>query len=440
VQNKLFSFNINKLYFIVHLLLVACLFLCSLIIPTDLMANTNKSNKKNAEKKREKPYEPPYAHILVDASTGRVISQKNADATLHPASLTKIMTLMMVFDALDSKKISLNSSVLISSYAANMAPSKIGLKPGKTISVENAIKALSTKSANDISAALAEKLGGSEKRFAQLMTAKAHQIGMTKTNFANASGLHNSKQTSSARDMAKLAIYVMRTYPKYYHYFSLKKFEFDGKIHTSHNRLMNTYPGMDGMKTGFIRQSGFNLVSSARRGNVRLVGVIFGGKTANSRNAQMAKLLDIGFGRGAYNADNSDNILPYQPSPANKKQVLSLQKPTIPLKPFENGQGQNVSLLKKPSVTYQNQGQSINPSQGTWSIQIGAFQDRVSTDRVLYTAIKSLPSPLNKGNPVIVPLRTADASWVFRARIAGYSREQAVQACRYLDDCLTISP
>lgn len=423
-----------------HLLLVMCFFFCSLIAPTDSMANTNKSSKKHVEKKKEKPYEPPYAHIVVDASTGRVISQSNADATLYPASLTKIMTMMMVFEALDSKKIKLNSSVLISSHAANMAPSKIGLKPGKTISVENAIKALSTKSANDISVALAEKLGGSEKRFAQLMTAKARQIGMSKTNFANASGLHNSKQVSSARDMARLAIYVMRTYPHYYHYFSLKKFEFDGKIHTSHNRLMNTYPGMDGMKTGFIRQSGFNLVSSARRGNMRLIGVVFGGKSANSRNAQMAKLLDSGFGRGAYNADNSDNILPYQPGLVKQKPVLSLQKPTTPIKPFETGQGQSTSLLKKPSVTYQNQAQNINPSQGKWSIQIGAFQDRTSTDQVLYRAIKSLPSPLNKGMPVIVPLRTADASWVFRARISGYNREQAIQACRYLDDCLTISP
>ena len=430
MKKHFFIFKINKLSFAIHLFLVMSFFLCSLIIPTDLMANTKKSSKKHVEKKKEKPYEPPYAHILIDVSTGRVISQSNADASLYPASLTKIMTMMMVFEALDSKKISMNSSVLISSHAANMAPSKIGLKPGKTISVENAIKALSTKSANDISVALAEKLGGSEKRFAQLMTAKARQIGMSRTNFVNASGLHNSKQVSSAKDMAKLAIYVMQTYPRYYHYFSLKKFEFDGKVHSSHNRLMNTYPGMDGMKTGYIRQSGFNLVSSARRGNVRLIGVIFGGKTANSRNAQMAKLLDSGFGRGAYNADNSDNILPYQ---ANVK-------PPILTKPFESGQGQNLSLLKKPTITYQNQTSTLPLSKGSWSIQIGAFQDRVSTDQVLYRAIKSLPSPLNKGNPVIVPLRTADASWVFRARIAGYSREQAIQACRYLDDCLTISP
>lgn len=446
MKNQFFLFRINTLQLIAHLCFIVCFCLSVVFCPTDVLANTKKSSKRTVPKKKEQPYEPPYAHIVVDSSTGRVISQQNADASLHPASLTKIMTMLMVFDALDSKKIKLSSRVLISSHAAKMPPSKIGLKAGKTISVEDAIKALSTKSANDISVALGEKLGGSESRFAKMMTAKAREIGMTKTNFTNASGLHHSRQLSSARDMAKLAIYIMRTYPHYYHYFSIKKFEYDGKVHSSHNRLMNTYPGMDGMKTGFIRQSGFNLVSTAKRGNTRLIGVIFGGKTANSRNTQMASLLDRGFGRGAYNADNSDNITPYRPPnrsqqnvPAQKP-ILTLSPPSLPPKPFENNQGQTANLLKKPTITYENEQPNLSPSPGSWAIQIGAFQDRVSTDQVLYRALKSLPAPLNRGNPVVVPLRTADASWVFRARIAGYSREQAIQACRYLDDCLTISP
>jgi D-alanyl-D-alanine carboxypeptidase len=452
VKNLFFLFRINKLQLIAQLCFMVCFSLSVVFCPTEVLANTKKSSKRTVPKKKEQPYEPPYAHIVVDANTGRVISQTNADASLHPASLTKIMTIMMVFDALDSKKIKLNSRVLISSHAAKMPPSKIGLKAGKTISVEDAIKALSTKSANDISVALGEKLGGSESLFAKMMTAKAREIGMTKTNFMNASGLHNSRQFSSARDMAKLAIYIMRTYPHYYHYFSLRKFEYDGKVHSSHNRLMNSYPGMDGMKTGFIRQSGFNLVSSAKRGNTRLIGVIFGGKTANSRNTQMASLLDRGFGRGAYNADNSDNIIPYRPptksqqNAPSQKPILTLAPPSHPSKSFENNQGQVANVLKKPTITYENKqptptpNPNISPSSGSWSIQIGAFQDRVSTDQVLYRALKALPAPLNRGNPVIVPLRTADASWVFRARIAGYSREQAIQACRYLDDCLTISP
>ncbi len=453
------------------LLLIGGLFCLSvLLIPTELMANTKKTQasqatshskssikhakktSKKSQKRSAKPqaeYIPPYAHILVDASTGRVISQKNADAALYPASLTKIMTLLMTFEALDAKKINLRSSVLISSHAASMSPSKIGLKPGKSISVDNAIRAIATKSANDISVAIAERLGGSESRFAKLMTAKAHQIGMTQTHFVNASGLHNSRQVSSARDMAKLAIYVMRTHPHYYRYFSLKEFYFDGKTHTNHNRLMSTYSGMDGMKTGYIRQSGFNLVSSAKRGNTRLIGVIFGGKTANSRNEQMARLLNSGFGRGTYNADNS-NIEPYTP-PHNSvrgqknQPILTLNPPSRPPKPFETGTGQSASLLKKPTlppvVTYENktsQTESVSPDG--WAIQIGAFQDRVSTDQALYHAIKNLPAPLNRGNAVIVPLRTAEATWVFRARIAGYTRDQAIRACSYLNDCMTISP
>lgn len=437
-----------------HLTFILCFSITVLFSATHSMANTKKTSKKAVQKEKKEPYVPPYAHILVDASTGRVISQTNADASLYPASLTKIMTMMMVFEALDSKKIKLNSSVLISTHASKMPPSKIGLKPGKTITVDNALRALATKSANDISAALGEKLGGGESRFAKLMTAKAKQIGMTQTNFMNASGLHNSRQLSSARDMAKLAIYIMRTYPHYYHYFSIKEFNFAGKTHTSHNRLMNTYSGMDGMKTGFIRQSGFNLVSSVRRGNTRLIGVIFGGESANARNAKMANLLDRGFGRGSYNADNL-NITPYQTAGKSQKNVapqrpiLTLAPPSLPSKPLEKNQGQDASLLKKPTITYENKIANLSqsqiqliaiPSPGSWAIQIGAFQDRVSTDQVLYRALKSLPSPLNRGNPVIVPLRTADASWVFRARIAGYSQQQAIQACRYLDDCLTISP
>jgi D-alanyl-D-alanine carboxypeptidase len=429
-QNRLKPFRCSSL-----LLFLGLLAYCLVGFSGDGLAN----NKKKA---KQKPYSPPYAHIVVDAATGKVLSQDGADKALHPASLTKIMTLLMVFEALDSKKITLKSSVPVSTFASKMSPSKIGIKPGNSISVENAIKALVTKSANDVSVAIAEKLGGTEARFARMMTERAKSIGMTKTRFLNASGLHNPAQLSSARDMAKLAIYIMRKYPHYYHYFSLREFTYAGKTHTNHNRLMTSYRGMDGMKTGYIRPSGFNLVSSARRGNTRIIGVVFGGKTAVSRNERMADLLDAGFARGHYNTD-SDTIRPYDPTQPKQASTTEPTGSSAGLKKLSHNNSQppqktdkSEPILKKSEWPPQ---QEI-PLDATWSIQIGAFQDRVSTDQVIYRALQKLPAPLNRGRPVIVPLRTAEASWVFRARIAGYSREQAVQACRHLQDCLTIAP
>jgi len=423
--------------------------LCSLFIVifglsiclTPIDAYAQKS-KKNNQKKQVERSAPPYAHIVVDAETGKVISQSDADRTLYPASLTKIMTLLLVFEALDAKKVTLRSPVLFSTNAANMPPSKIGLKAKQSISIDNAIKSLVTKSANDVSVALAEKIGGSESRFAQMMNLRARQIGMTQTHFVNASGLHNPRQISSARDMAKLAMYAMKNYPHYYHYFSLKEFAFNGKVHKNHNHLMKTYRGMDGMKTGYIAASGFNLVATAKQGNTRLIGVVFGGRSANTRNTQMANILDAAFSKRTLNVENR-SIRPIQPQQTSKQPILTLAPPSAPPKPFSEGTEYSQSLLKKlpPSqtATQTPQFQTLSMAD-SWSIQIGAFQDRVSTDQALYRALKSLPAPLNRGNAVIIPLRTAEATWVFRARIAGYTQDQAIQACRYLDDCLTVSP
>ncbi|MCM2344978.1 MAG: D-alanyl-D-alanine carboxypeptidase [Alphaproteobacteria bacterium] len=248
-----------------------------------------------ATKKQSSQSNNRYASLVMDAETGQILSQSNPDKKLYPASLTKVMTLVLTFEALENGTLTLRDRVPMSRRAVNMSPSKIGLPVGASMRVEDAIYALVTKSANDVAVALAEKVGGTEPQFAMMMTRKAREIGMINTRFVNASGWHDPAQISTARDMAKLGRYVIYRYPQYYHYFSTKNFTFQGKSYHNHNRLMSEYQGMDGLKTGYVGASGFNLVASAKRGNKRLIGVVFGGRSAASRNAHMATLLDRGF-------------------------------------------------------------------------------------------------------------------------------------------------
>lgn len=240
---------------------------------------------------------PKYASIVMDADTGLILHQRYADKILHPASLVKAMTLMLTFDAIERGELGLRDRVIISRHAAGMIPSKLDLPAGSSILVEDAIYALVTKSANDVAVALAEKLAGSESAFAARMNRKAREIGMTRSRFRNASGLHDPHQISTARDMAKMSRYLIKNYPAYYHYFSTRSFTYNGKTYRNHNRLMDSYDGMDGLKTGYINASGFNLAASAVRKNRRLIGVVFGGRTGASRNAHMAALLNRSFTR-----------------------------------------------------------------------------------------------------------------------------------------------
>ncbi|WP_161957387.1 D-alanyl-D-alanine carboxypeptidase family protein [Aestuariivirga litoralis] len=232
-----------------------------------------------------------FAAMTVDARNGKVLYAENADAIRHPASLTKMMTLYLVFQDLAAGKITLDTPIRMSARATGMAPSKLGVKAGNSITVETAIRALVVKSANDVAAAVAENLGGSESAFAQRMTRTARNIGMSRTTFLNASGLPNPGQVTTARDMATLGLRLMRDYPQYYPYFRTRSFVFQGKTIKGHNRLLGSYEGTDGIKTGYIAASGFNLVSSVRRGDKRLVGVVLGGKTGASRDAYMKQML-----------------------------------------------------------------------------------------------------------------------------------------------------
>ena len=243
--------------------------------------------------------EAKYASIVIDFDSGQVLHEENADTRNYPASLTKMMTLYMLFEALAEGRVSMSTKMPVSARAAGMTPTKLGLPRGSSIAVEKAILALAVKSANDVATVVAEHLGGTEIEFARMMTEKARAIGMTNTTFRNASGLPNRGQLSTARDMARLSIALIKHYPQYYSYFANKSFTHNGRTYSGHNNLLDDYEGTDGIKTGYIRASGFNLAASVVRDGRRLIAVVFGGRTARTRDAHMVKLLDRGYIRAA---------------------------------------------------------------------------------------------------------------------------------------------
>jgi D-alanyl-D-alanine carboxypeptidase len=233
----------------------------------------------------------PNAAIVVDAKSGKVLYSSNADAIRHPASLTKIMTLYMLFESIDSGRTGLNSPIQVSSHCAGQAPSKLGFKPGQSIKARDAILSLVTKSANDVACAVGEHLGGTESGFARKMTQRARMLGMSKTTFRNASGLPNSAQVTTARDMATLGRAVQDHFPTHYKYFTTRSFKWGKNTYSNHNRLLGRVEGVDGIKTGYTRASGFNLVSSVKRNNREIVAVVLGGDTGKARDARMASLI-----------------------------------------------------------------------------------------------------------------------------------------------------
>jgi len=237
-------------------------------------------------------YEPSYSSMVVDANSGAVLEATNADSLRHPASLTKIMTLYLLFERLEAGKIKMSTEMEVSAHAAAQAPSKLGLKPGQTIEVETAIRAIVTKSANDVAVVVAETLGGSEENFAKQMTAKARTLGMMHTVYRDASGLPNNEQITTARDMTILGRAIQDRFPQYYHYFATRTFTYRGEEMRNHNHLLGRVPGVDGMKTGYIHDSGFNIIVSMRRGTRHIVAVVFGGRTASARDARVVSLLD----------------------------------------------------------------------------------------------------------------------------------------------------
>jgi D-alanyl-D-alanine carboxypeptidase len=254
-----------------------------------------------SKRKKGPTYTPPYAAIVVDANTGKILFGQNENALRHPASITKVMTLYMLFEQMERGKIRPDSEIRVSANASRQPPTKIGLRAGSTITVDNAIKSLVTKSANDMAVAIAEHLAGSEEAFARQMTSKARALGMSRTNFANASGLPDPEQVTTARDLTILGRSLQERFPKQYAYFSLPGFQFGGATIRNHNKLLGRIEGVDGIKTGYTRASGYNLLTSAKRDGRRIVAVVLGGRSGGHRDSIMAGLVEDHIDSGARN-------------------------------------------------------------------------------------------------------------------------------------------
>ncbi len=357
------------------------------------------------------------ASILVEAGSGAVLHQANADELRYPASLTKIMTLYLVFDALDQGALRLDQRIKTSVLATRQQPSKFGLAVGETIRVEDAILGLVTKSANDVAVVLAEAIAGTEAEFAREMTVKARQLGMSRTTFRNASGLPDRLQQTTARDMATLGLAMLRDHKRRYSYFSRSEFAFDGVVHANHNRLLNAYEGMDGIKTGFINASGFNLVASATRDGKRLVGVVFGGNTAALRDREMVRIMDAGF-----------NGRPHSSPPT---MMVDADRDAV-------GKGVKRALQALNPVSSAHAATSERGSG--YGVQVGAFVRSQAAESEARRVASLLPSLSD--NRIVVDQSEGKKKF-YRARIGGLTQDGARETCRVLKtkgvDCLVVT-
>ncbi|MEK9752467.1 MAG: D-alanyl-D-alanine carboxypeptidase family protein [Rhodospirillaceae bacterium] len=371
--------------------------------------------------------EAGYASIIVDADTGRILHATNADTRNYPASLTKMMTLYIVFDALEVGKWTLNTRLTVSARAAGQAPSRLGLEAGSTIRVEDAILALVTKSANDVATTVAENLARSESDFAMMMTSVARKLNMSRTTFRNASGLPNGGQMSTARDMALLARALLQHHGKYYHYFSTKEFQYAGHTHQNHNKLLTTYNGADGIKTGYIRASGFNLAASVKRGGTRLIGVVFGGRDSRQRNRIMTKLLNKGFSvvDGRRKAPMVADKLPERETVV---QSVVRQPPR--------------EIARAPSVPAPARPANPGGTAEEWAIQVGAYARYSQAYQAARTAMDMAAQLVGSGTVKVVPLKTRRGKTLYRARIHGIAKDTAYAACKLLTkkerDCMEL--
>ncbi len=362
-----------------------------------------------------------YASMIIDAETGRVYHEVNADTRNYPASLTKMMTLYMLFEKLEQGELNLKTKMKVSANASRQPSSKMWLATGSTIAVEDAILALVVRSANDVAVVVAEHLGKTERGFAQDMTKKAESLGMTQTNFRNASGLPNRGQLSTARDMATLSKHLMNDFPQYYSYFSRSQFTYQGTTYRGHNRFVDRYDGADGLKTGYINASGFNLAGSAKRDNKRLIGIVFGGKSAKERDQHLAELMDKGFIEAARYGR--------PPYPARKPLMMvmadgSLMPSDIAIKPKAKP---NLAVLRAEA----------------WGIQIGAFSiSDVAQQKADEAASKvklKFTSVFGRIEPV-----TISGKELYRAQIMGLTQADTRTACALMEraphQCLVVTP
>jgi D-alanyl-D-alanine carboxypeptidase len=380
-----------------------------------------------------------YASIIIDADTGEVLHEVNADGMNYPASLTKMMTLYLAFEALDNGQLSLDQKLAVSTHAANRAPSKLGLEPGESVAVRDLILALVTKSANDAASVVAEGLGGSESAFSERMTQKAHKLGMKNTTFRNASGLPDPGNRTTARDLATLARALYRDFPDHYHYFSTREFIYHGVVHANHNHLMSSFQGMDGIKTGYINASGFNLAASAKRDNRRLIGVVMGGESARARDAHMARLLNAAF------ASERGTMVAKAEAPADADSAPTAQarrgmaaRAVSALSPVS---GAEAAPLAGDAGTLRKASERVAHLQH-WSVQLGAFSHHAAAEKVVASVAKL---PVAKGKPIVIldPAKT-DTERLYRARLVNFTKQEANAVCSSLHKrhlkCSVVAP
>ena len=367
-----------------------------------------------------------YASIVVDADTLEIIHARQIDEMRFPASLTKVMTLYLTFDALNAGTLALNEPVHVSANAAQTAPTKLGLRQGQTITVENLIQAVAVKSANDAAVVLAERLAGSEAAFSQQMTAKARSLGMMKTTFKTANGLPHPEQRTTARDMAKLASNILNNHRRYYHYFGQERFRYGGRSYKNTNGLLHWLNGVDGFKTGYTRDSGYNLIVSAQREGRRLIAVVLGGASGASRNSHMQDLIERGFDvMGVAPVQSLPPIIvKHKPVPIQKTPQIA-NTTTIP-------QAVRLRGTNKDTVTISND-RSLSLSnlktKDSWGVQVGAFLKEEEAETQMST-ISGLHI-LSTAKAVVRPL-TRNGQTLYRARFEGLSVKEAQAACKLL--------
>lgn len=340
--------------------------------------------------------------IIIDAETGDVLSSSNADSLRYPASLTKLMTLYITFNALDKGLIKFEDKLPVSRNAANRSPSKLGLKKGETITVRDAVLALIVKSANDCATVLAEGLGYSEENFAKTMTEVAQELGMKNTTFKNASGLPNRAQKTTARDMALLGAAMYHHFPEYYKLFATKKFTYNGRTYYTHNHLLKSFEGADGMKTGFTNAAGYNIVTSAERNGHRVIAVTMGHNTIRQRDTKVASLMKKGLQKLAM----SDHI----------------EAPNLYADADTHTYGEP-SLIEAATVADE------APASDVWAVQIGAFSNYAKARNYAISVKKQLKmagaeidiEPAQKGSAVI-----------YRSKLVGFEKNEADKTCNSL--------
>ena len=394
--------------------------------------------------------ESRYSAIVVDAQTGEVLYAKRADSPRYPASITKVMTLYLTFEALSNGKIKLDDQITVSRNAASKQPTKLGLSAGQTLSVEDAIQAIAIQSANDIATAMAEHLGGTESRFAAMMTLRAQELGMTQTRYVNASGLPDSRQISTARDIALLSRSIMRDYPQYYGYLGQKRFTYAGRTMNNHNGLLVKMPGVDGLKTGFTSASGYNLAASAVQDGHRLITVVLGGTSNASRDSQVAQLMRTGFDV-ARRRDAGEEILVAQ-NLFEPKSYERVETPGTNLYQIADGadldaEGDDemqpipdpVPVREVKAKVKVKETPAKTPA-GRYIVQVGAFKQKSDAQSQLKQMSRKFSQHFDDAETLI----GVKVGGFFRAQFTGFTEQAARSACSALKAkrlaCMVIAP